>query len=180
LLNARSNAYGMNVEVSFDNGQNWILAQEKIDSQVPVNWDWSREYINLTKLAGENQIDNISNVKIRFVCNSVAATKFTAMIDDIAILGSNNPVHIEENDFTQNINIYPNPAKNETTLEFGKSLFNPEIQIVNTLGNEVYSNKLLGEFDNTSLNVENFKNGLYFVRISAEGKKYQTKLNVVK
>ena len=60
--------------------------------------------------------------------------------------------------------VYPNPAKDQVTLA---SSFNMEkVEIFNMLGQKVYENTLNGNA--TTVNVSDFNNGTYIVKIFTE------------
>ena len=171
---------GMNVQASFDGGTTWNTIQSFRNLQKPVNWDWSRQFARIQN--PDNPAETYNNVRIRFVCNSRTQYDFMAMIDDIEILDADNFNKIDNfyNTAVSNIIVSPNPTNNEATLTFERALLNPEIQITNTLGIEVFNEHYFGEFIDKRLDVSNLDNGVYFVRIKSQGKIYCTKLNVIK
>ncbi|MCL2040093.1 MAG: T9SS type A sorting domain-containing protein [Bacteroidetes bacterium] len=170
---------GLFVEVSFDGGNTWRLAQEFRGRQKPNNWEWQREYINLTKFKEEGE--DFSNLKVRFVCyannNSIG---LNALIDDIALLGTDHPNSIENTPYINELYVNPNPAGNEATLTFPFAVINPEITISNTLGNEMLNVKLQGEYNFANINTADLLDGVYFLKVFADGKIYQTKLLIVR
>ncbi|MPM75412.1 hypothetical protein SDC9_122405 [bioreactor metagenome] len=119
---------------------------------------------------------------MRFVCNAnTDAAGLSVLIDDIKILNTNNPNDVKDNTPTVcDLNITPNPANKEVTLSFPKALYNPEIQVVNVLGTEIFNLKLIGEFNHTPLNIENLDNGVYFIRVNSENTVFQSRLNVIR
>ena len=175
---------GLFVEVSFDGGNTWKEAKKHTGRQFngrldPKNWEWQREYVNLTKFrdAGED----FSNMKVRFRAyannNSIG---LNILIDDIALLGTNNPNKIADNSYINELIVSPNPVSNEATLTFPKAVFNPEISIQNTLGYEVLNVKLQGEYNFAKVNTLDLSNGVYLLQATSEGKIYQTKLIIAK
>lgn len=170
---------GLFVEVSFDGGNTWRLVQEFRVSQKPKNWEWQREYINLTKFKQEGE--DFSNLKVRFVCYANNNTiGLNALIDDIALLGTNNPDKIKEAPYINELYVSPNPVSNEATLSFPYSVLNPEISISSALGNEILNVKLQGEYNFSKINTSDLPNGVYFVKVFADDKIYQTKLVIVR
>ncbi len=81
------------------------------------------------------------------------------------------PLAVEENDALNAINIYPNPAQNNLTINLGKT--SPEgatIQVLNTLGQVVKTNgfnKTTGQ--NLTVDLSGLATGLYFVQVQAFG-----------
>ena len=67
--------------------------------------------------------------------------------------------------------IYPNPASQNITIT---NVENADIEIVNALGQVVYANK--NASGNISIDVRNFTNGTYFVKVNGS----VSKINVVK
>lgn len=69
-------------------------------------------------------------------------------------------------------NIYPNPTNNNVTIELNNSfdLSNTRIMIVNSIG-EVLVNQLATDYTN-SINLSNFAQGIYFVRITSNESNY--------
>jgi hypothetical protein len=91
-------------------------------------------------------------------------------------LASNTPLSIEDNIFkSTSIKLYPNPTKNEFTLEFF-GFTNAEVIIYDVLGKSIYSNKI----DSKRLQITNknkFKPSIYLVKVIDEFKKvYHKKL----
>lgn len=167
---------GLVVEVSFDGGTTWREAWSKKGKNVPNNWNWERNYINLAKVkqAGENY----SSMRVRFAANSNNSSNgFVLLVDNVRLLNSSNPNYIAD---IQNkaVRAYPNPASNELTLEFPHELYNPTIEIINALGISVQNNNISGSLSNVRLPLNNLTNGAYFVKITAEGKIYQTRISV--
>ena len=174
---------GMNVEVSFDGGNTWKLAPTNRSLRgrnQPKNWNWERVYANITKHKDDNETFG-TNFRVRFVCNAGAQTiGLSAMIDEIAILNSENPNNIDDNFVSSDIKVSPNPANDIATVTFPRALYSPEIQVLNVLGTEVMTVNFEGEFNTVPVNTSGLANGVYFVRIKSEGKTYQTKLNVIR
>lgn len=85
-------------------------------------------------------------------------------------------VHSSINEFNQTTptwKIQPNPAKNNITLS-DTNTFNGKIEILNLLG-EIVLSETLFENNNPSINVEQLKNGVYFIRYyDNETKTYST------
>ncbi len=71
----------------------------------------------------------------------------------------------------ENIALYPNPASNEVTIAFNNAL--PEalrVSVTNSLGQELQRvNETPNGSNRISLNVSNYKTGLYFITIKSEG-----------
>jgi len=78
----------------------------------------------------------------------------------------------EVTDKTLKANIYPNPTNNHVTIELNNNfdLSNTRIMIVNSLG-EVLVNQLATDYTNR-INLSNFAQGVYFVRITSNESNY--------
>ena len=85
-------------------------------------------------------------------------------------------VHSSINEFNQTTatwKIQPNPAQSNITLS-DTNTFNGKIEILNLLG-EIVLRETLFENNNPSINVEQLKNGVYFIRYyDNETKTYST------
>lgn len=87
---------------------------------------------------------------------------------------SYNSAGIEEGVISSDISIYPNPVGDEFTVLFLK-ITTGEIEIVNALGEMVYSDVLNNK--QKTINCKSFPAGIYFLKISANEKSF-TKLLV--
>jgi hypothetical protein len=103
------------------------------------------------------------------------------------ILNSNeydNTIGIKENTTDFNVNIYPNPFRDATTIAF--KLDHAQIvgvKVLNLVGGTVYSekSKTYPSGDNRiQINGEIFKNGLYFIELTISDQKYTQKVSVIK
>jgi hypothetical protein len=84
------------------------------------------------------------------------------------------------NDFTQtstiDLNLYPNPAKDEFKVSSSELINN--IQIFDLSGKMI--ERLNGEFNQKSISITNYKNGFYFVDVHMlDGKVKQFKLGII-
>jgi len=87
----------------------------------------------------------------------------------------NQSASIAESSETESVEIYPNPASNNFYLNI-KSVLGSEfnIQIYNILGKKVFDFNQVDQFP-YMINVENFENGVYFVEIYRDNKRFATK-----
>jgi hypothetical protein len=76
-----------------------------------------------------------------------------------------------------NINIYPNPSTGLFTVEFKRvKENNSNISIVNSIGNVVFSEKLIiGEFSK-QIDLSNFSKGIYLIELQTEIGIYKKKI----
>ena len=134
---------------------------------------------NLTASSQIGNITNNSNVYNLGAMPSGGSNgsfwPFQGMLDDIGFW--NRPLTQQEittlydwflstntANYESNVNIYPNPANDHITIDFG-NLDNVEgwnIKIINILGQEVLSQPM----DNDKINVSELSKGVYIIRIS--------------
>ncbi|MDD3668470.1 MAG: T9SS type A sorting domain-containing protein, partial [Bacteroidales bacterium] len=84
-----------------------------------------------------------------------------------------------------NLNAYPNPAQNETTIEYAlTSNANVYITVTDIMGREVVrlneGNKAANTVNRVSLDTKNLNNGTYFYTINVNGVKETKKLVINK
>lgn len=91
--------------------------------------------------------------------NCVSNDAFILFLDDISVSAGTSIESVNSTSFS----IYPNPVKD--VLNVDAEGYN-NIQIVNILGQVVYTNALTG--NHTQVDVQSFNNGVYFVRLSGE------------
>ncbi len=80
-----------------------------------------------------------------------------------------------------NVQVYPNPATSEATINFNMNKAgNVDIQIVNMLGQTVYSTRVdaVAGANTTKIDVASYKAGMYFYTMIANGKKTTGKISV--
>ena len=85
-----------------------------------------------------------------------------------------SPLGVDENEM-QDIEIYPNPAKNMLTVK-AESL--NELVIYNSVGQKVFS-KTVGSPE-VSIHLEGFDTGIYLVKLIANGKEVTRKISIIK
>ena len=74
------------------------------------------------------------------------------------------------NTWEQSLNIYPNPATGKTTIALNNYTKNDQIVIVNTLGQIVLKQAVIGNSNTVLLN--SFQTGVYYIRILHKGVVY--------
>jgi len=76
------------------------------------------------------------------------------------------------NNEAQKINLYPNPALDELTIEIdGKDFFNVDITLLNTLGEVVYFIPNESIIQKKSIDISALTPGIYFVELNIDGNK---------
>ncbi|WP_196886406.1 T9SS type A sorting domain-containing protein [Aureivirga sp. CE67] len=81
-----------------------------------------------------------------------------------------------ENQLTQNISIYPNPAKDKITISNQDESFNSSISIYDQNGRIVKYLKNIKLQENLDVDISNLENGIYFVKINTEKGAYTEKI----
>ena len=62
------------------------------------------------------------------------------------------------------LKIFPNPTSGSFIIQAGQLITNSTIEVYNVLGNMVYK-KQVDKFENEQIDISNFDNGLYYIRI---------------
>ncbi len=118
---------------------------------------------------------NSNNVKFRFKFSSQdAATDLGSAFDDfkiyqddtLALTSNISNVFNNDNEFI----IFPNPAKNILQVKVTNTYSNANIQIIDITGKVVIS-VLLNE-TKQNINVSELNNGVYFIKVGAQVKKF--------
>lgn len=85
-------------------------------------------------------------------------------------------IGVKENDLKNNFFVYPNPATGEVTIRLSKACDNCTLELCNTLGQTIRSEKLLS-LDN-KINVAGLSNGVYYLKLKSKGAPYVQKIVV--
>jgi hypothetical protein len=172
---------GLRVEASIDCGATYVAIYEKTDldlSTVPnyVNsyWspesanEWRNEQIDLNAFFGENVVFRFVNI------NGYGNSTFIDNINVVGVLG------ILENELTNAISLYPNPAVREVKITLNSQTYDSiKIEVFNNLGQSLQSIESDRQMTNTySVDVSDFATGLYFITIDVDGVKISKKLLV--
>ncbi len=144
--------YHLVVAVSTDGGASYSDIWDSQTIGEYENFEYFQATPDISNVAGQ------SNVKFRF--SYLGQDGAQIMLDDIQI-NAEPTTAIAEN-AAANVNIFPNPA---TTVLNVEAAGYDNIQIVNVLGQVVYSASVV---DNMQVNVSNLDNGVYFVRLNGE------------
>jgi hypothetical protein len=164
-----------------------------IISDQPFEPAFSSDVLAYTMMIDEN--DGIDSVQFTATANAKTAvvtgpsvvylTQDTTMVSFFATAENllKGPVykftiivvrHVEPGfeDLTESgISLFPNPASENLVIDGLKGT--SSIRIMNTVGQLVYSNEIIGSKD--VINIHSFQNGIYIVRIEMNGKTVTTK-----
>jgi hypothetical protein len=136
------------------------------------NWDTS--YVN--NLVLPTACNNSASVFIRWIMtsntsidgSSAVAAAGTSKIDDIMIYGDviSGVEGYSENTF----NVYPNPVTSGSQIHLSSSSLVNSIEIFDITGKSVYLNEISAVGNDILLDISKLKPGMYFVKLSSEGK----------
>ena len=156
-------------------------------SQIILTWNTSTDNVAVAGykvFRNGNLVDTVINSTAFTDTGLDAATEYAYMLSAFDAAGNESakstevkattkPDNIEEIDESSLINIYPNPVSEEIYLEFE----NIKIQKIVITD---FSGKILFEKNNIqnkeSVNVSNFKSGIYFIKIISSEKNYIQKI----
>lgn len=182
---AGTEADRLRVYMSTDCGATWLLRYTKSGANlstrsaltgafVPTANEWRTETVSLSsaQLTG-------TNVRIKFEFESDGGNDI--YIDDINIQGATGVVEAE--DGISAFNVFPNPANDNSTVEFSiNESQNMNVDIVDLNGKivqSVHSGNLAAGMHRMPINVAELSSGMYFVRLqNAEGNYLMRKLLV--
>ena len=85
-----------------------------------------------------------------------------------------SPESVDENDI-QNIEIYPNPAKDQLTIK-AENLTN--VMVYNAVGQKILEQGL--NADEVTLNTSELDSGIYFVKITSNGIEMTKRISIIK
>lgn len=182
---AGTEADRLRVYMSTDCGATWLLRYTKSGANlstrsaltsafVPTANEWRTETVSLSsaQLTG-------TNVRIKFEFESDGGNDI--YIDDINIQGANGVVEAE--DGISSFNVFPNPAHDNSIVEFSiNESQNMNVDIVDLNGKvvqSVHTGNLAAGMHRMPINVAELSAGMYFVRLqNAEGNYLMRKLLV--
>lgn len=179
----------LGVSVSSDCGATWTSVYSKSGSSLSTNGgasvttaftptasQWRAETVDLSAFAGQ------SNVMIKFVATSAYGNNL--YLDNINLFDATTTGIITETATENSMNVYPNPATDNATVNFtlGESA-KVQVSVVDALGRVIISadlgNMSAGE-QNYQLNTESLNNGLYFVNVQIDGNKITKRIAISK
>ena len=88
----------------------------------------------------------------------------------------NGAIGISGTNERSDLSIYPNPAATEVTIYLGRSYANCTADIMNAMGQQVRSEKLLSA--ENKINISSLANGVYYIKVKNDNKLYVKKLVV--
>ncbi len=132
---------------------------------------------------GESTGGNYSNFGVigeTFVDYSVTGGNYNTSIGFLN--ASDIIVEIDEENFNEQIKIYPNPAKDKLTLEWTDNIKIKKITLSNILGQVVYTIKGKNiNIRNFVIDLSNYKSGVYYLNIQTkEDGTMKNKISIVR
>ena len=111
--------------------------------------------------------------KVRVKSSNPVLTGTSSNTFTITLNTSTDIIDIDKNQ----IHIFPIPAKNELNIEFENSVKNANIQIIDALGISMYSKDFI-DVKTQKINLENYSNGVYIIKVTIDGKVNTTRFVV--
>lgn len=115
------------------------------------------------------EIADVGSFTYRYYIGTLTDNKMDSMDIEVYI----TPLSVPE-PTTLTIGIQPNPATEYITIN-ADGVTTADIQIVDVLGNVVYNSSIQGS---TTIDVAEYRNGIYFVTVSGEGTRVSRKVIV--
>ncbi len=139
----------------------------------------------VTILPGDSTYFKVGASSIEFACCAIHKYYLTAGLgalqDSITVkfrIGETECFLGLEEDLTQDIKVYPNPASSELTILLNSYDSQSELKIYSILGEEVLSSKISS--GKNEVNIENLANGIYFYTVTEQGHLIESKKLVIK
>jgi len=91
----------------------------------------------------------------------------------------NGFLEIDNLEHKESIKVYPNPANDNVFIDFN-NLEVEKLDVYNILGETIYSISIIENKNNLKLNVNQWKNGVYIIKYTTQGKLMTKKINIKK
>jgi len=153
-----------------------------IESGDTVIWTWGDSAPHTVENDTGNSVENFDSGTITGLGQTYSHT-FTVVGDNDYFCGIHGaasmsgtisvliPLSVNENELPK-MNISPNPVSSNLNVQFSRNIMEGQIAVYDILGKQLYSKEFDAE-STFSINVSNFKEGVYFVKV-VSGKKVQT------
>lgn len=133
------------------------------------------ESLQETNVADPYTIDLIQSTTFNvYVRDNNHCTSNTEQIEVTITSGVNASNLISDSE----IEVYPNPASNEISVQLPDDFKEGRVEIYQTDGTLVFSENIAGK--NSFIDVSEFSRGSYLIRVSSESKVYQKKIVLIK
>jgi len=175
----------LEVLVSADCGDNFTTVWKKFGIQmatagntttefVPSETQWKQNIIDLSNYANE------SHVVVKF--RAINSYENNLYVDDINITNDGQMVGIQNLTELDNVNVYPNPAKNIINISLSENNFNnAKISLSNISGQEMIARNDINLNSNEvfQLNCSSLTKGIYIVKIQSDNQFYNQKITIL-
>ncbi|MEI6124371.1 MAG: T9SS type A sorting domain-containing protein [Bacteroidota bacterium] len=105
----------------------------------------------------------INFLAIRYRNTDCSSKWLSVAFDNIAINGNDVGIH-ELNTGTDQVSVYPNPAKDKLTIATNSNI-KQSLEIYNMAGQSVYTSDLLA---NTTIDISGFPTGVYIIKLNSD------------
>ena len=139
-------------------------------SNAAVNGNLATNYTNMANIITGLSWTNGANLWIKWVDTNDTDNDGMFAIDNFS-LTINDPLNVKQNSIS-GLNIYPNPVSNGTLYITSNSSEAKSVALYDVLGKQVLNTKT----SNNTVNVSNLTGGVYFVKITEDGKTDTRKL----
>lgn len=140
-------------------------------SNVATNGNLASNYSLLSNIITGLNWANGTNLWIKWTDANEAGSNGLYAIDNFAISVSEATLGLKQNTIS-GLNMYPNPVSNGTLYITSNSSQAKSVAVYDVLGKQVLNSKT----SNSAVNVSNLKGGVYFVKITEDGKTDTKKL----
>jgi hypothetical protein len=117
--------------------------------------------------------DEVNTYKSLIFCSSDYPD--SARFPRLKVCYKMNPEGVSEFITSSPFSIYPNPSNGNITIAFQDGLKNGTLEVFNSIGQEIYSDKISGSISKKDINL-NAATGIYFVKVNDEEKVFTKKL----
>jgi hypothetical protein len=136
-----------------------------------VNGNLASNYTNLANIITGLNWANGTNLWIKWADANDAGSNGLYAIDNFSISVSEATLGLKQNTIT-GLNMYPNPVSNGTLYITSESSSAKSVDVYDVSGKQVLNSKT----SNNAVNVSNLTGGVYFVKITEDGKTATRKL----
>jgi hypothetical protein len=166
-------AFSYSFDATSLNDGNWTTVtaldlKEKLTSvntNNAVNGNLASNYTNLANIITGLNWANGTNLWIKWTDANEAGSNGLYAIDNFIISVSEANLGLKQNAIA-GLNMYPNPVSNGTLYISSDSSEAKSVAVYDVLGKQVLNAKT----SNSAINVSNLKGGVYFVKITEDGK----------
>jgi len=164
-----------------------IVGQKKLYTATPANGTWSvsdTTIATIDKISGELKALKAGKVTITYTVNNSAPCEGTVFAEKEITVAKESASSVEDINFISELSVFPNPASDKATIKFSL-IDNADVtielfDITGTLIQKVAIKNAVSGQNNSPLNVNKYKNGLYTVVVRANDTQTTTKLLITK